>query len=232
MKSDRRCEAMGTERREICLNNFDDMTRSTEFARLLGPLNCLWYVQLAALIKYHAPDANRVLDLGTGPGHLIELLYRRYPQAHIVGIDQALPMLNIARRLRRSPEAAARTSLVHGNFHALPFRNHTFDLVTATGILHHVDTLRLFFSEIYRVLAPAGRLIVSAFRRDVSPGMRAFSRCHSNWLTLTGSRLEGLYYVLAASWTKQEVEEAFAQTGFRNVTVRARRLRLQVIASA
>jgi ubiquinone/menaquinone biosynthesis C-methylase UbiE len=223
---------MPIEPRESCLKDFEDSARSTEFSRVFGPLNHLWYLHLAAVIKRHAPDSARVLDLGTGPAHLIHFLCRLYPRSHIMGIDHSLPMLNIARSRKESPQERTQTSLIQGDFYQLPFGNHSFDLVTATGILHHVEALPAFFREAHRVVAPGGQFIATAFRRDVARMTRIFSQVHSKWLAFTGSDLEGLYCVIKSSWTKHEVEDALAEVGFRTFTVEVRRLWLWVVASA
>lgn len=42
-------------------------------------------------------QANRVVDLGCGPGNSTELLIARYPQAEVIGVDSSADMLRQAR---------------------------------------------------------------------------------------------------------------------------------------
>ncbi len=42
-------------------------------------------------------DARHIVDLGCGPGHLTEVLRRRWPQAEIVGVDSSPQMIGRAR---------------------------------------------------------------------------------------------------------------------------------------
>ncbi len=50
-----------------------------------------------------------------------------------------------------------------GSAERLPFRDHSFDLLTAAGSLNYVD-LTGFFREALRVLAPGGHLLVYDFK--------------------------------------------------------------------
>lgn len=52
------------------------------------------YVDLLARVEV---DARRIVDLGCGPGHLTELVRRRWPRADIVGIDSSPQMIQRAR---------------------------------------------------------------------------------------------------------------------------------------
>jgi 2-polyprenyl-3-methyl-5-hydroxy-6-metoxy-1,4-benzoquinol methylase len=49
---------------------------------------------------------------------------------------------------------------VNGNIERLPFRDSTFDLVTANMVVEHIEHPKEFFAEIARVLAPGGRFIM------------------------------------------------------------------------
>src|SRR5947209_19338207 len=51
----------------------------------------------AMLLDYLTPEPCRILDLGTGGGHLIGLLLARWPQAAAVGLDLSDQMLSAAR---------------------------------------------------------------------------------------------------------------------------------------
>jgi trans-aconitate 2-methyltransferase len=50
------------------------------------------------LARVPLETANRIVDLGCGPGNSTELLLDRYPGAHIVGIDNSEAMLAAARK--------------------------------------------------------------------------------------------------------------------------------------
>lgn len=228
----RACPATGKQSRENLLSEFDKASRVVEFARVLGPLTAMWYRHHASTICRSAPSADRILDLGIGPGHLIGPLGRRYPKSSIVGIDKSRPMLNLASTAGRPDDLGSRVRFVQASFYALPFREQTFDLVTATGILHHVNDLELFFHEVRRVISPGGRFVACAFRRDVAPLVRMLARAHSAWMRYRGSSLEGFYWVLKASWTRREIENALHQAGFAGFVVWTKLARLRTIGFA
>ncbi len=53
-------------------------------------------VELLARVPSRSPE--RVIDLGCGPGNSTALLARRWPKAHLEGLDSSEPMLDQARR--------------------------------------------------------------------------------------------------------------------------------------
>lgn len=104
----------------------------------------------------------RVLDIGCGTGTWLE----RYAAhgAEVTGVDRSPAMLE--RAAARLGKAAR---LVEGDAGALPFGDASFDLVSATTLLHELpgDRRRPVLSEMRRVAA--GRVLVI----DYHPGRPA-----------------------------------------------------------
>jgi SAM-dependent methyltransferase len=98
----------------------------------------------------------RVLDLGCGPGNLLDDLA---PHGAVFGADYSADALGFcaARGFRR---------LFRADFHELPLRSESFDLVTAIDVIEHLADDRRAVRELYRVLRPSGLLVLSvpAFR--------------------------------------------------------------------
>jgi malonyl-CoA O-methyltransferase len=101
-----------------------------------------------------------VLDLGAGTGHATRALKRRFPQSLTVAVDIAPGMLERARAQSRW---LRRFERVRADAYALPFRDHSFDLVFSSLMLQWCDDLDAVFTEISRVLAPGGLLLFSTF---------------------------------------------------------------------
>jgi ubiquinone/menaquinone biosynthesis C-methylase UbiE len=98
-----------------------------------------------------------VLDFGCGAGAITQHVQER--GAAVIGLDISLSRLVDARADARAPASAHEPAgFVLGPGEALPFADHTFDVVLGKQILHHLD-LELAASEVARVLKPLGKAI-------------------------------------------------------------------------
>lgn len=102
----------------------------------------------------------RMLDVGTGPGHILLLVVERFPDAEVVGLDLSPRMLEHAARRRAGSPHAARIALELGDAKGLPFPDASFDVVFSNTILHHIPDPRTLLAEARRVLRPGGVLLI------------------------------------------------------------------------
>jgi demethylmenaquinone methyltransferase/2-methoxy-6-polyprenyl-1,4-benzoquinol methylase len=105
--------------------------------------------------------APRVLDVATGTADLALALKRARPQAEVIGVDFAEPMLAIGRRKARARGLAVR--LEQGDGLALPYGDAQFDVVTIAYGLRNFADIDRGLCEFFRVLRPGGRLVVLEF---------------------------------------------------------------------
>jgi SAM-dependent methyltransferase len=105
-----------------------------------------------------------VLDLGCGPGPYLRRFALALPHGLAVGLDRSRPMLREARR-RAQREGLTNLLLVRADAGDLPFAPRQFDLVNCCGAFHLFPAVDEVLREVRRVLRPAGRLTVAAFRR-------------------------------------------------------------------
>jgi ubiquinone/menaquinone biosynthesis C-methylase UbiE len=116
------------------------------------------YRRIADDIADAAPEGGDVLDVGTGPGLLPVEIANRRPDLRITAIDLSADMVAAAGR-----NLGSRATVRVGDVAALPFDDHSFDLVVATLTAHHWDDPAGGTAEIARVLRPGGRFYVYDF---------------------------------------------------------------------
>ena len=121
------------------------------------------YRRIAADIAKGTPYGARVLDIGTGPGHLLVALGRRRPDLDLTGVDVSADMIDVAAR--RLGGFGDRARAVTGDAGALPFPDEAFDLVVTSFSLHHWPDVPAAAAEIGRVLRPGGHAGVDDFLR-------------------------------------------------------------------
>jgi ubiquinone/menaquinone biosynthesis C-methylase UbiE len=107
----------------------------------------------------------KTLEVAVGTG----LNLGEYPAGvRLTGIDLTREMLAVARA--RAADLGRSIELCEGDAQALPFPDGTFDTVVSTYAMCSVPDLRLTISEMRRVLAPGGRLIlVDHIRSSMAP---------------------------------------------------------------
>ena len=102
----------------------------------------------------------RVLDVGSGPGLVLDALRKRFPRAELLALDLALPMLRLARR-RGGWLRPARA--ICADAERLPLADASVDVVFSSLCLQWVGDLPAALAEIRRVLRPDGLLLLSSF---------------------------------------------------------------------
>ncbi len=98
-----------------------------------------------------------LLDVGTGSGHLLELLAANATRA--VGIDISSDALRLARTNVHSA-GLSHCELQRGDMYDLPFAGPLFDTVTVDRILATAQRPAAALSEIARTLKDGGRAVV------------------------------------------------------------------------
>jgi SAM-dependent methyltransferase len=97
---------------------------------------------------------DRALDLGCGVGEFTAILAQA--GAHALGVDVAEAALERARA--QHPQLDFRLIPTEG---PLPLEDTTFDLVWSSEVIEHVADTGRWLSEVRRVLAPRGRLLLT-----------------------------------------------------------------------
>jgi ubiquinone/menaquinone biosynthesis C-methylase UbiE len=153
-------------------------------------------ISITGLVTLHEPLARRlihprafdvrsckrILDAGCGSGrHIHSLLRWASPEATITGFDLSQRMLKRARRNLRSP----RVSFAAVDLTRLPFPDNYFDAIVCGWVLEHLPDPRPGLSELARVLATGGKLLLLV-TEDTFTG----SMCSRMWHCCTHNRSE------------------------------------------
>jgi arsenite methyltransferase len=103
----------------------------------------------------------RVLDLGSGAGTDSLIAAQMVgEQGHVTGIDMTQEMLAKARAAA-AEMGATNVEFVEGEAEQLPFPDAGFDVVISNGVIDLIPDKDAVFTELFRVLAPGGRIQVA-----------------------------------------------------------------------
>jgi len=102
-----------------------------------------------------------LLDLGCGAGMDLFLAGTRLgPKGKAIGVDFSEEMIKrgneIAKKYNRD-----NVEFVHSSIEKMPFADGTFDVVISNCVLNLVPNKLNAFTEIFRILKPSGRFVVS-----------------------------------------------------------------------
>jgi len=103
----------------------------------------------------------RVLDLGSGTGtDSLVAAQMVGPQGRVTGIDMTPEMLAKARAAA-AEMGATNVEFVEAEAERLPFAHSSFNVVISNGVIDLVPDKDAVFSELFRVLAPGGRIQIA-----------------------------------------------------------------------
>ena len=135
------------------------------------------------IIRLTASEPERILEIGCGTGINLAMLAKRYPQAAIVGVDVAEPMLQVARK--RLAVFGDRIELRHQPYQGDAGNGATFDLILASYCLSMINPgWEQVVEAAAEELADSGVLAVVDFHDSSFPWFK-------RWMGLNHVRMDG-----------------------------------------
>jgi len=107
-----------------------------------------------ALKRISEAQPDKWLDVGAGNGYLAEVVKGSFPSIHATGVDFVDTALKEATSLDDS-------KVVNFDEENLPFDDNSFDFVTCLEVIEHLILREHALEELYRVVKPGGRVLIS-----------------------------------------------------------------------
>ncbi len=172
------------------------------------------------IYRFEQYRGKRVLDVGCGNGYLLS----QYVRAGAVGTGVDLTWTAIELARKRLSLAGVNAMLLQADGERLPFREASFDLVIAIGVLHHTPDPRQAVREIHRVLSPGGTIVVMLYHRDsfyYRVSLPIYRRFHKDLKGMSSEELvrhvDGRENPLGRVYSRREAIDLLRQ--FRDVEV-------------
>lgn len=127
---------------------------SNIFTKVNHDLNC--FVEATLNLQ----PSNHVLEIGFGPGKLINKMASITTEGHIEGIDFSESMLAEAFKNNEQYISLDKVGIQKGDCRELKYGNNTFDKVCSVNTLYFWNPPEKYLSEIYRVLKPGGHVVL------------------------------------------------------------------------
>jgi ubiquinone/menaquinone biosynthesis C-methylase UbiE len=160
----------------------------------------------------------KMLDIGTGPGHIPLMLAERTTTAHIIGIDLSREMLGLAEKKRAASPVGNRVEFQLADAKGLSFADDEFGTIFSNTILHHIPDPRSFLLEADRVVKKGGVLLIrDLFRPESVERINELVALHAAEADEHGKQLFAAS--LHAALTPAELEAMAWEIGLRDFEV-------------
>ena len=110
-------------------------------------------------------SSDRVLEIGFGPGKLINQMAAITTEGVVEGIDFSEVMLKQASRANKQHISDGKVRLQKGECKSLPFENESFNKLCSINTLYFWKDPDKYLIEMFRVMKPGG-IIAIGFRDD------------------------------------------------------------------
>jgi ubiquinone/menaquinone biosynthesis C-methylase UbiE len=196
-----------------------------------------WYAKIARRDDEFKPLINRVsetvaagsrvLEVAPGPGYLaIELA--KLGKYQVTGLDISRTFVEIAQQ--NAQASGVTVDFRHGDAADMPFTNETFDFIICTAAFKNFTQPVRAIAEMYRVLRPDGKALISDLRRDASPtGInQAVDRMGLNRVNTFITKWTFKHFLLKNAYAKEDIQRFVSQTSFGECDIRENAIGMEI----
>jgi ubiquinone/menaquinone biosynthesis C-methylase UbiE len=158
-----------------------------------------WQINQRTLEALSVLPDDRILEVGPGPGDLMNRIVPMVPRGSVTGVDFSPEMIEVCSRRFAPLIESGRIELRCASADSIPFADNQFTKACTVHTIYFWPDPAAVFSEFWRVLRAGGRLVVAFFPVVTMERLRA---------TAAFARYGG-----------EEVARLMEQAGFRDVRV-------------
>ncbi len=208
---------------------FDNIASTYDSANhvLSFGIDKLWRnIAIKAIRHNHAHTVSNILDVATGTGDLALAAYRKLTPCKIVGCDISEQMMDVGKRKVDQAGLTGKIEFVREDCSSLSFRDNEFDVVMSAFALRNFNRLDVCLSEMHRVLAEDGCIVVIDLCAPRRFPMKHIFALYQRWLMPFVGKLfahdQKAFRYLPASMVAVDQGKAmadrFKDAGFNEVT--------------
>jgi len=111
-------------------------------------------------------EHDTVLEIGFGPGKLINQIAQITTKGFVEGIDFSEAMLALASKTNKQYISSKKVKLQSGNCNDMPYNPESFNKVCTSNTIYFWENPNETFKEIFRVIKAGGKLVVGFRDKD------------------------------------------------------------------
>lgn len=143
---------------------------NAEIDRLKEQANLGFEKEVNMLWLHGLRDGMKIVEVGSGPGFVTELLLERFPDLKITCVEFDSKLLNYAKE-RIGDKYGDRVKFVEASIEECPLKSSTYDFVFVRLVYQHLNNPALATKEIHRILKVNGIVAVI----DIDDGLWGMS---------------------------------------------------------
>jgi len=140
------------------MNMFDNISETYDLLNLVLSFR-MDYIWRKKSIQYIQNNPKNILDIATGTADFA-IMAAKYTNAKIKGVDISKKMLSIGNEKIKKYKLSHRISLAFADAEKLPFKNNSFQAITAGFGVRNFENIDTGLSEMHRVLEKDGIVVI------------------------------------------------------------------------